>query len=751
MANIFSSFTSIFTGPGIEVKNHIVTLTGSDVRELVVFTKKFYSAMKFLENICISIEGFASSPVIKFHEFFAMEIYTLYTMARAKGYCRDSRSTTTMQLLAENTWLKTTDMKVDGIFDDSVFGKIVNPKLRPLPVQYEFIRDVYYQKKMQYQLNGYLLSLPPGCGKSLTSLFLSAGLHKTHLIILCPLSLVNSVWVNEVENCFQGKKTIKTVTGADWDLRGVKCDTIVANYESISKLTDYVCKNFPADKTMIIVDECHNFKDIDSKRTQELIDLQDRFRCKDVLLMSGTPVKAFGKEALPILKLLDPYYNDEVGKGLKSVSRYSQLINELMCRRLGFIMFRKTKEEVFTLPPKHESDLKISIPNARKFTATSVKSIMEEYSNKRTAYYESLKPQMRDDFFRILNWYENRYVAPGGQSQLDYMQYLEDVNYLAGRDYHFTMAERAHRTRLYEDTNIIPTLSSVDKKTFKACRAVVKYVKLKVMGEVLGNVLGQLRIEMTSAMLADNKVKDIIKNAKKKTILFSSYTDTIKLAADKCKLWGFKPLVVDGSNSKQAREIADKFNRAKEFNPLIASLQVMSTGHTLNSANTVIFLNVPFRSVDYEQASDRCYRIGQDTEVYIYRLVLDTGNEPNLSTRMQDILAWSKKEFDTIMGDGELPDGVAGNESFSIMVDESPELQDLLREDPDTLGPAQEDFHIPLETYGFWDMSLTNTALLANNTCELNGEHVQLLNDGSIQLDSGEQRHAASLIYGSRH
>ena len=78
----------------------------------------------------------------------------------------------------------------------------------------------------------------------------------------------------------------------------------------------------------------------------------------------------------------------------------------------------------------------------------------------------------------------------------------------------------------------------------------------------------------------------------------------------------------------------------------------MSTGHTINEANTVIFLNVPFRSTDYEQASERCYRIGQDTDVYIYKLVLDTGDEPNLSTRMQDILSWSKDQFGQIV-DGE--------------------------------------------------------------------------------------------------
>lgn len=741
----FDNMKGVFMGTDIRIEKGIVTITGAYVNDLIRFTKKQYSAVKFLENICISISGFSSCPTVVFHEFFAMEIYTLFQMAREAGYCKDRRSYDTMKLLAEHTWLSTINTEVPGIFDKGVFGSLVNPKLKPLPVQYEFIRDVYYQKKTQYQLKGYLLSLPPGCGKSLTSLFLSAGLHKTHLIILCPLSLVNSVWVNEVENCFMGKKKIRTVTGSSGELNDRTCDTIIANYESISKITDFVARNFPPEKTMIIVDECHNFKDIDSKRTVELIDLAERFPCKDILLMSGTPVKAFGREVLPILKLLDPYYNDAVSDSLKSVCRYSKLINELMCRRLGFIMFRKTKEEVFTLPPKYEEELKVKVPNAKKFTAKEVRNAMEKYAAERTRYYEGLKPELSKTFFGILERYELTYVQSFTEAQ-EFAKYIEEVRYLSTHDYSFHLADMAHHTRLYEDTVIIPRLSNIDKKLFREARAVVKYIKLKVMGEVLGNVLGGLRIEMTSAMLDSKVIKDIIQKAKKKTILFSSYADTIKLAAEKCRQWGFRPLVVDGSNSKHAREIADQFNKSKDFNPLIASLQVMSTGHTLNSANTVIFLNVPFRSVDYEQASDRCYRIGQDTEVYIYKMVLDTGEEPNLSTRMQDILAWSKNEFQTIMGDAEMPDEVTGTESFELIAKDIPELNWIF-DKQGLISSKFQDLLVPMSTYGFQEMDLYESEFISKNFCTVDALRLRRLGDRTLVTEDRNVVHPSSLVY----
>ena len=43
------------------------------------------------------------------------------------------------------------------------------------------------------------------------------------------------------------------------------------------------------------------------------------------------------------------------------------------------------------------------------------------------------------------------------------------------------------------------------------------------------------------------------------------------------------------------------------------------------------------------------HRIGQDTDCDIISLVLDTGKEANLSTRMEDIMQWSSDQFDQIV------------------------------------------------------------------------------------------------------
>lgn len=59
------------------------------------------------------------------------------------------------------------------------------------------------------------------------------------------------------------------------------------------------------------------------------------------------------------------------------------------------------------------------------------------------------------------------------------------------------------------------------------------------------------------------------------------------------------------------------------------------------------------------------YRIGQTDDVYIYTLVLDTGGEPNLSTRLEDIVSWSQQMFDAVVGDVDVDiNQVIGTESI---------------------------------------------------------------------------------------
>lgn len=621
----------------------IVTITGVNYKELKRFIQKYYKASTFLSKFMIR----TWSNSLQIHQFYVPELVYLLTKAVEERYLPSIQTRKVIDQLYEKTWFGDSLKPVESIVDMNAIKTEFIDGFKLQPYQEEFIKETYYQKKTQYHLKGYLLSLFMGGGKSVTSLSLGTALHKRHFVIICPLSTVENVWVGEINKFYKNQKNIWTPKQSELTIKN-NTEYLIVNYEAIEKVTPYILKYFDPRNTIFIVDECHNFKDFKSKRTQNLYKLCTESKCEDILLMSGTPIKALGAEVIPILKMLDGYFVSDIETELVKLVRYTAVMNDLLRNRLGMMMYRKLREEVLVLPEKHEEELRIKIPNGDYYTLDNVKKLVDEFTKERTKFYSAKYKEFEQVYKDCLKEFETTLVTR--EDWIAYKEYLNNVIIIQktgfGRE-NLPFIVAANR---YEKDVIIPNLPVKMRADFRAAKSVVKYVELKILGEVLGSLLNDLRTEMTTELIG-KEVIEIIQNAAKKTILFSSYVDTIQIADEYCRKHNLNPLVITGDNTKIASQLLTKFKTDESLNPLIASIKAMSTGHTIIEANTVIFLNVPFRSVDYEQASDRVYRIGQDTEVYIYKLVLDTGSKPNLSTRMQDIIAWSKESFNTIVGD----------------------------------------------------------------------------------------------------
>lgn len=629
----------------VTVEKGIVTVNGLQHNAFFDFIKDHYGGKSFIQNFFV----YCAYGKVMFHEFFIPEFVYLITRAAEQGYLWKMKVEAIIEDIFKNTWFKGDDQDIPTEVDLSQLQSQINPQFKPTPVQTEFLTSVYYQKKTKMHLRGYLVALEPGMGKSKLSLFLGTCLHKKHFVIIAPLSTVSNVWLREVNETFAHPKKVWV---NNQNIKDLTADTevVIVNYEGLSKISDILIKLFNPKDTIVVIDECHNYKDIKAKRTQELLHFTDNFACDDILPMSGTPIKAYGVETFPIFRLLDIYFTPEVEVRIRAFRNSVSLLNELLKNRLGMMMYRKLKVNHLELPEKHEAELKIKIPNGEKYTIEVVKEEALKYKQERLKYYHDHYERYDQMYKTCLALFEATLKTE--TEKREFGEYKNDVKYIQTFGASSLTSNVIQRTNIYEKEKILPALPIEKRKDFKQCKSVIKYVELKVMGEVLGSFIGKLRAEMTTALIGE-QVRTVITTAKKKTILFSSYVDTLKIAEEKCKSWQMRPMVISGENSKEAASLLNKFKNDVFINPLIASLSVMSTGHTINEANTVIFLNVPFRSVDYDQASDRCYRIGQDTDVYIYKLVLDTDDAPNLSTRMHDIIAWSKEQFDAIIGNDE--------------------------------------------------------------------------------------------------
>lgn len=634
-----SMFSHVFLN--VSTTDRGIEISGIDTKAFRQFIKDKWASNKFFDKFFTI--SYRWSLVCD--NFFVPElVYLLTTMANERpDLVNVNRIEKIISLINENTWFNTASPDISSSVDIPIIDSAFITKYKLKPYQREFVQDIYWQKKTRYRLNGYLLSLEQGLGKTYTSLALSAGLHKKSIVILGPLSSIKNTWIKEITEIYSKPQSIWTLDNRNV----VNPKFFIVNYENIDKLHT-VLNLIDKESNMVIVDECHNFKNIKSLRTTELLKFVNTINCTDILPMSGTPIKALGEEMVPILKLIDPFFTPEIEVRFKEIIRSSvSIANELLHHRLGMMMYRKLKTDVLSLPPKYIEQIQITIPNGDEYTLDTVKTHVLKFAESRRDYYLNNS----DKYFKVYNDCINIFEQSleSTQDKKAFSNYKAQIQLIKKHGYSGDNRRIVEETNAYEKSVILPVLPSNLRKDFKAAKSVVKYVELKILGEIIGGLLNQLRIRMFSEMISYSNLIELIANAQKKVIVFSSYREVISTAEKFCKKHKYDPLVVTGDNSNDAINVLKLFSTNINKNPLIASIQTLSSSHTILAANTVVFLNTPYRSVDFDQASDRVHRIGQDVPVYIYTFILYTGEQPNLSTRMDDIIQWSKEQFSAIV------------------------------------------------------------------------------------------------------
>lgn len=103
-----------------------------------------------------------------------------------------------------------------------------------------------------------------------------------------------------------------------------------------------------------------------------------------------------------------------------------------------------------------------------------------------------------------------------------------------------------------------------------------------------------------------------------KVVVFSNWTtvtDRLVQRYDK-----YNPAVITGE-IKDRQTQKDKFMTDASCKLLIGTISAMGTGLTLTVATTAVFVDEPYTWANYEQASDRIYRIGQKKNVTIISLL----------------------------------------------------------------------------------------------------------------------------------
>lgn len=622
----------------------MISIKGVSLHYLIKDIQQYYSTSRVGRYLFKQVGNYE----LHLQPFFAVEFaYVLTELLKQKQtISKKATIDRVLSLLYQNTWLKQTQAPQTPWLD---YKQAEGFTYKLLPHQTDFLKK-YEADKKRLGLKGMLLSAAAGSGKTAMDIAIARAVHSDVCIIVCPLNSIYRVWEKTLTQELAQPEQPYIADRDGLPQPGKRY--YIFHYERLDYAQELVKQLDTSNtKITIILDECHNLNAIKSLRTQRFIELCEQSKSDDIIWASGTPVKAMGAEVIPLLRTIDPYFNETVEQSFKKlfVGESSKAL-AILSHRLGLISFTVPRRDVMTDKPIEET-VYVKIPNSDQYLLSNLKIKMQDFVKTRYTEVMAIRPEAIKWYMELLKNYRQSLNTPSQLKAFD--RYQSDLNVLIKTTKFSTLTHGplAESTNLYEKNVILPWITdSPTRHQFLANKSIVKYPMLKVQGECLGLILTKARIDCHIDMLEHIDFKTLIESVEKKTLIFTSYVRVLEALNDRLESIGYNPLLVYGDTNSQLSGIVSTFSNDKKANPLCATFQSLSTAVPLTMANGIIMLNSPWRSFEREQTIARAHRLGQDRPVYVFDIILDTGTELNISSRSLDIMKWSKEQVELITG-----------------------------------------------------------------------------------------------------
>ncbi len=126
---------------------------------------------------------------------------------------------------------------------------------------------------------------------------------------------------------------------------------------------------------------------------------------------------------------------------------------------------------------------------------------------------------------------------------------------------------------------------------------------------------------------------EALARSKKKILLFSSFTSALDLIAEELRKHSISYVMLTGSTEKLKRkQLVDQF-QSDDTTVFLISLKAGGTGLNLTAAQAVIHYDPWWNLSAQNQATDRAYRIGQENNVQVFKLIM----KDSIEEKIQDL------------------------------------------------------------------------------------------------------------------
>lgn len=196
--------------------------------------------------------------------------------------------------------------------------------------------------------------------------------------------------------------------------------------------------------------------------------------------------------------------------------------------------------------------------------------------------------------------------------------YLIDFNEEENKLYLANLAqvnEELHQMTKMESTDKIAILAMLTKLRQLCCEPRLLYENVE---------------EPSSKLKACMELIHTLKENNQKVLLFSSFTSMLDLIAEQLYKEGISYYKLTGQTSKEDRRmLVDKFQN-DDTTVFLISLKAGGTGLNLTAAEAVIHYDPWWNQSAQNQATDRAYRIGQEKNVQVFKLVMKNSIEEKI-------------------------------------------------------------------------------------------------------------------------
>jgi hypothetical protein len=631
----------------VEEKDGIVRVGGFSAAYLANDIQRLYKTSKIPNNIFIDLNRRSFTC----YSFFVVEI--LFILSRLletpKKGTSNSILKSIMTALVENTWVNDAMQREPLDYDINIpLKRLLNPNTgQPfsfLPNQRGFIED-YAVRVPKAEVNGNILHSPPGTGKTMTGYAFHCAFKMDVTIYVVPLPTLINVWEKELH--LGWVKTPKYWTSSSNQRITGDEEIIVCHYEALDKVL-YELPKFRGKRVGVWLDESHNFVESASQRTEKFINMTIALNAEFVIWASGTPLKALGKEVVPILRSIDrKRFTEPVAESFKRVYGMSTThALEILNHRIQTFKYTVLKSDIVN-NEMQDISLAVKIPNESEYYLDKVKLDMADYVAERFKYYTDNERDIVDRWRYYMRLFDRQLSAA---LDIRFREYQDICEYLH-KSFNPKDPDDIRLLRVrkqFERDELVRFLSGEELKEFRKLASVYTCKVLVVRGEALGRILTRKRIDCFVAMANHAAYDTYIESAASNTIIFTNYIESAKVLHERFRKQGYDAFIAIGETSNDLKENLEKL-RNRRGAVIVATYKSLGVGVPVTMCNVMIFNDLPFRDYMLNQAKSRIDRIGARFPLLFVTAKLDTGEHKNLAGRSEDILAWSASMVDAML------------------------------------------------------------------------------------------------------